>query len=172
MTSNWPPLPPGVDTPTGGCARPAMLSNGSIDGILRSCSLSSPPGPGPPTATTCTRMILGNQRDAVLAKSLGSLSQERLRQLLRHPRHLLDLQELIVSSGRPFWHRRAESALEQAPASDQRAAIDRDWAWLTTNVIDQPAASLSVPFRPDAIHSSAAATQVKTVRDSDGGYDR
>jgi hypothetical protein len=105
--------------------------------------------------------ILGNQRDAVLAHGLGSLSQERLRQLLRHPRLLLDLQELIVSSGRPFWHGRAESALEQAPASDQRAAIDRDWAWLTTNVIDQPAAAVSVPFRPDAIHSSAAPTPAR-----------
>ena len=51
-------------------------------------------------------MILGNQRDAVLAKSLGSLSQERLRQLLRHPRLLLDLQELIVSSGRRSEERR------------------------------------------------------------------
>jgi hypothetical protein len=43
--------------------------------------------------------ILGNQRDAVVAQGLGSLSQERLGQLLRHPRLLLDLQELIVSSG-------------------------------------------------------------------------
>ena len=61
-----------------------------------------------------------------------------LRQLLRHPRLLLDFQELALSSGRPYWHRRAESTLDEDPASEQRAVIDRDWAWLTANVIEQP----------------------------------
>jgi hypothetical protein len=81
-------------------------------------------GQGPAEPPLSLETILGSQRDAVLVQGLGSLSQARLRQLLRHPRLLIDLQELIVSSGRPFWHARAGSALEQAPASDQRAAID------------------------------------------------
>jgi hypothetical protein len=105
--------------------------------------------------------ILGNQREAVLAHGLGTLSQDRLRQLLRHPRLLLDLQELIASADQPYWRRRAEATALQDPAPEQRAAIDRDWAWLTANVIEQPPTSLSVPLRADAVGSPAAPYQAQ-----------
>jgi hypothetical protein len=83
--------------------------------------------------------VLGSQREAVLADGLATLPHDRLRQLLRHPRLLLDLQDLVLSSGGPYWDRLAETSLEQAPGSEHRAAVDRGWAWLTANVIDQPA---------------------------------
>ncbi|MFI5459247.1 MAG: hypothetical protein ACHRXM_27800 [Isosphaerales bacterium] len=104
--------------------------------------------------------ILGNQRDAVLAGGLVSLPPDHLRQLLRHPRLLLDLQELILISGRPYWHRRAESILEQAPASEQKAAVDRGWDWLTASVIEHP--TVSVPIRAGAVHSPASVTRPRS----------
>jgi hypothetical protein len=66
-------------------------------------------GERPATPPLSLETILGKEREVVLARGLASLSQDRLRQLLRHPRLLLDLQELIRSSGRPYWHRRAGS---------------------------------------------------------------
>jgi hypothetical protein len=101
-------------------------------------------GEGPATPPLSLETILGKERDAVLAHGLASLAQDRVRQLLRHPRLLLDLQELILSSGRPYWHRRAESAVKQGPNSVQRAAIDRDWAWLTANVIEDRITSVPI----------------------------
>jgi hypothetical protein len=92
--------------------------------------------------------ILGNQRDAVLSQGLASLPPDRLRPLLRHPRLLLDLQELILSSGGPHWRRRAAAIQEQAPG-----AVDRGWAWLTANVIE-PLPTPSIP-----IHSPPAVTR-------------
>jgi hypothetical protein len=106
---------------------------------------------GPPLSIDT---ILGKEREAVLAHGLASLPADRLRQLLRHPRLLLDLQELILSSGRPYWHRRAESALERDPTSEQQAAIDRDWAWLAANVIED--APKSAPARDQTVQAFAA----------------
>jgi hypothetical protein len=58
------------------------------------------------------------------------------------------LQELILSSGRPYWHRRGESVLGQDLASEQRSAVERDWAWLTANVIDPPGIPASISIEP------------------------
>jgi hypothetical protein len=80
--------------------------------------------------------ILGSQRDAVLARGLESLPPDRLRQLLRHPRLLLDLQDLIVSAGGAYWQERARSSFDEPDASDERAVLDRGWEWLKANVID------------------------------------
>jgi len=70
---------------------------------------------------------------------------------------LLDLQELILISGQPYWHRRAESVLEQTPASEQKAAVDRGWDWLTANVIEHPAAS--VPIRTGAVRPTTTVSR-------------
>jgi hypothetical protein len=88
--------------------------------------------------------ILGSQRDAVLAGGLTALPSDRLRDLLRHPRLLIDLQDLIFESGRPYWHQRAESTLELATSLVHKAAVDRDWDWLTANVIEAPAAGVPI----------------------------
>jgi hypothetical protein len=101
-------------------------------------------GEGPAAPPLSLETILGKEREAVIAHGLASLSQDRLRLLLRHPRHLLDLQEVILSSGRPYWHRRAESALKQAVGSEQRAAIERGWDWLRADVIEDRADSVPV----------------------------
>jgi hypothetical protein len=69
--------------------------------------------------------LLGQRRDAVLAKGLGGLPPDRLRQLLLHPRLLLDLQEMIVVSGGPFWQ---ELAASNPMGSEQRLALDRSWS--------------------------------------------
>jgi hypothetical protein len=47
--------------------------------------------------------LLGSQRGAVLGEGLGTLPAERLRELLRSPRTLLDLQDLIFTEGGPYW---------------------------------------------------------------------
>jgi hypothetical protein len=48
--------------------------------------------------------LLGSRRDAVLGHGLGALPAERLRELLRSPRTLLDLQELIFMEGGSYWY--------------------------------------------------------------------
>jgi len=99
-------------------------------------------GSAPPQFSLDT--ILGNQREAVLSHGLASLPADRLRPLLRHPRLLLDLQELTLSSGGPYWRRRAASIQDQVPG-----AVDRSWAWLAANVIEPlPTSSIPIPSAP------------------------
>jgi hypothetical protein len=59
---------------------------------------------GPPLAE-----ILGGQRKAVLEGGLAALSPPALAQLLRHPRRLLELQELVLTEGGPYWQRYADA---------------------------------------------------------------
>jgi hypothetical protein len=49
--------------------------------------------------------ILGDRQERVLQNGLGELPQESLRQLLLHPRLLLELQELVLIGGGPYWQR-------------------------------------------------------------------
>jgi hypothetical protein len=48
--------------------------------------------------------FLGDQKQIVLDRGLGSLSAESLRQLLLHPRLLLELQDLVCREGGPYWN--------------------------------------------------------------------
>jgi hypothetical protein len=81
--------------------------------------------PEPPVSI---ETVLGKDRDAVLSSGLGALPRGRIRQLLRHPSLLLDLQELIVTSGHPYWQDRAKDDLARELSA--QAAIDRGWAQL------------------------------------------
>ncbi len=80
---------------------------------------------GPADQALSLERLLGERRDAILARGLEALPPDRLRQLLLRPRLLLDLQEMIVVSGGPFWQKLAASA---AMGPEQRLALDRSWS--------------------------------------------
>lgn len=61
-------------------------------------------GPGPEGAATLDR-VLGDRRGEVLDRGLAALPPDRLRHLLRRPRLLLELQDLVLSSGGDHWRR-------------------------------------------------------------------
>jgi hypothetical protein len=60
-----------------------------------------------PAGTSLTRLnldaILGDRRDALLASGLSSLNETQIALLIRHPRVLIDLQELIFEKGGEYW---------------------------------------------------------------------
>ena len=75
------------------------------------------PPPGGPAETLDG--LLGDRRGALLERGLSSLPPEALRGLLRRPRLLIELQEVVLFSGGPYWRHLAE-------ASDPlRASVDR-----------------------------------------------
>jgi len=68
--------------------------------------------------------ILGRYRAAVLENGLGSLPSAQLRLLLRQPRLLLELQELILVEGGEYW--RKQSTVDR----ESRQILDRGWTRL------------------------------------------
>jgi hypothetical protein len=60
--------------------------------------------------------VLGEQREAVLARGLGELPAKRLRQLLRHPALLPQLQELVLTEGGDYWQRLLQLTAEEEEA--------------------------------------------------------
>jgi hypothetical protein len=59
--------------------------------------------------------LLGPQREAVLERGLGTLARLQLRQLLRQPSLLLDLQEEVLQEGGAYWDSvPVAAAMEQA----------------------------------------------------------
>jgi hypothetical protein len=91
--------------------------------------------------------VLGSHRDAVLAHGLGALPPKRLRQLLLKSRLLLDLQELVLTGGGPFW---SELAAPSATSSNRRAALDRTWKKIDGAVTPATAPSASRRAQPVA----------------------
>src|SRR5437868_494885 len=71
-----------------------------------------PPGPKP--GATLPK-ILGGEREAVLDRGLAALPPERLRLLLRRPRLLLDLQELVLVEGGARWQELAARGSDPGP---------------------------------------------------------
>jgi hypothetical protein len=74
--------------------------------------------------------VLGAQRSTVLAEGLSALPPDALRQLLSHPRLLLELQELVLSTGGAYWQRLvgADPSLDELIRRGQRrleAALGR-----------------------------------------------
>lgn len=88
--------------------------------------------------------ILGSQRDAVLSQGLAVLPHDRLRQFLRYPWFLLELQELILTSDDQYWRRRAQHAPPDPRLTD---AMERTWGWLEANVLGSTVASASASDR-------------------------
>ena len=65
--------------------------------------------------------VLRDRRDAVLSRGLAALPAEGLKRLLRNPRLLLELQELILTEGGPCW---LDGAAEAASKQDD---LERVW---------------------------------------------
>jgi len=68
--------------------------------------------------------VLGPRRDAVLTEGLVALPREALGRLLRRPRLLLDLQELVLVEGGVHWQRLG------AQAPETRVRVEQGWARL------------------------------------------
>ena len=95
-------------------------------------------GPG----LSLDQVLLGH-REAVVARGLKVLPADRLRTLLRRPRLLLDLQELVLASGGPHWLDRAARAIEHVQA------VERGWGSLKASLRDRPVvAGVLPPSRP------------------------
>jgi hypothetical protein len=96
----------------------------------------------PPRLVASVRQVLGDALDQVLERGLHALPPHALRQLLRQPHLLLELQELVLSAGSPYWDRLARGEeLDRLAAEglqNLRAARER------------PA---TIPFRPSAKRS-------------------
>jgi hypothetical protein len=63
--------------------------------------------------------ILGRHRETVLARGLSALPADRLGALLRQPRLLLDLQELVLVSGGSYWRELAGQSIEHRDAVER-----------------------------------------------------
>jgi len=106
--------------------------------------------------------VLGQNRGAVLEKGLSALPPARLRLLLRQPRLLLDLQELIVVEGGEYWRKTTREDRES------RQLVDRGWsrldAFLRSGGADldtgRAAASTSPWYRRSWVVSLATAAAV------------
>lgn len=59
--------------------------------------------------------LLGPHRSVVLKRGLGSLPRNLIKELMRHPAYLLDLQELILIEGSDYWIRRLNQSAVTAP---------------------------------------------------------
>ncbi len=127
------------------------------------------PGPRLWSVSTLTRDDPGRRQLATpcSANVLRLVSApDRLRQLLRHPRLLLDLQELViaVSSGSPCYSRPAQRnrSWSQSPASERQAAVDRGWVWLTRSASGHP--GTTIPINVAAVRPSPPGTRLGSRR--------
>jgi hypothetical protein len=76
---------------------------------------------GPVSEGTTLQEALGAHLESVLEEGLGRVPPQTLQQLLREPRLLLDLQEVIFACGEAYWDRVAQ----QTPAGRDRVARGR-----------------------------------------------
>lgn len=76
--------------------------------------------------------LLGDRREQVLTHGLAALPAEALRQLLRFPGLLLDLQELVLLAGGPYWERVSR------PAGIAHA-VERGGRRLGQEAVEEPA---------------------------------
>ena len=85
--------------------------------------------------------VLRDRRDAVLSRGLASLPAEGLKSLLRNPRLLLELQELILTEGGPCW---LNGAAEAASKQDD---LERVWNRLS-DPLQQTSRAAVLPVAP------------------------
>src|SRR6266446_5656044 len=85
------------------------LVNGDLAILVAELSAvhAAPPGPG-----ATAQQVLGDRRAEVLARGLGAMPPHLLRQFLTQPALLLDLQELVLASGSPYWDRLLGSTVD------------------------------------------------------------
>lgn len=85
--------------------------------------------------------VLRDRRDAVLSRGLASLPAEGLKSLLRNPRLLLELQELILTEGGPCWLDGA------AAAASKQDDLERVWNRLS-DPLQQTSRAAVLPVAP------------------------
>ena len=85
--------------------------------------------------------VLRDRRDAVLSRGLASLPAEGLKSLLRNPRLLLELQELILTEGGPCWLNGA------AEAASKQEDLERVWNRLS-DPLQQTSRAITQPVAP------------------------
>lgn len=94
---------------------------------------------GPGTASSeSLDTLLGNRRGRVLREGLRAIGPEDLQRLLRQPRLLLDLQELVLTEGGDHWQTLG------AGMPETRVRAERGWARLEPLLREQQTAA-----RPD-----------------------
>ena len=85
--------------------------------------------------------VLGDRRQAVLDEGLTVLDESQLRAVVRHPRLLLTLQEMVLVHGGRYW-RTVERTQEHA------RLVSHQWQNLVVN-LDRNAASLGINEKTD-----------------------
>lgn len=86
--------------------------------------------------------LLGDECEAVLTSGLSALTTAQLQALLRHPRRLLDLQELVLEQGGDYWQR-----LPTPPQT--QSLVDTAWAQIQSHLTTpSTGASLARTVRP------------------------
>jgi hypothetical protein len=103
--------------------------------------------------------VLGTDLAPVLSGGLATLSAEKLRELLRRPRLLLELQERVLSAGAPYWDAQLGRSPELARAGVRsRRRFQRHLASVAR--ARQP---LRVKLRPVFVLAAAAVVTIAAV---------
>jgi hypothetical protein len=84
--------------------------------------------------------VLGAQGEEVLELGLRSLSHEQLRQLMRQPRLLWQLQELVLQQGGDYW----TTVPEDPKSKESRRGV---WDAITASIAAQQRPTRSAPAR-------------------------
>jgi hypothetical protein len=129
------PKPIALDMPEDEAELPAWLERQVVGERLGALVAELEAIHGPPARTASLDQALGDRRDAVLRDGLSSLPPDRLGLLLRQPRLLLQLQELVLVSGGPHWETLAAAQPEHRDAlargrvrlPGQASATPRTW---------------------------------------------
>jgi hypothetical protein len=117
---------------------------------------------GPTAASPMLGEVLGSRREAVLASGLSALPPHAIGQLLRRPRLLLELQEMVLASGGGYWNR-------VGPPSDELASrVERGRRSLPALLSGAspgaaPAGPILTPARPVAWYRHPAFVSLATA---------
>jgi hypothetical protein len=98
---------------------------------------------GAPRKPFTLDQVLGSRREAVLTRGLSVLRSDRLQALLLQPRLLLELQEMILMAGGPYWLRRA--AVPETPGTETSETLERTWQRLEPSLAGTVAPTIALP---------------------------
>lgn len=114
---------------------------------------------GPLSEGTSLQEVLGPRLELVLEEGLSVLPPATLQQLLREPRLLLDLQELILTSGESYW----ETVVQ--PSSQVRDVLTRGRCKLDEYITAQRRNEdpTALPFRPARWYRRPIAVSLMTA---------